>query len=365
MAARAILESRGSAARLYRNALVFLAADRNRLQDLDEAIRKHLAWISILAEQTQLNLDPQQVAQADSQRKLANDAVMARIPETYQWLLVPIQPSPHASVEWQAHKLGGQDGLAVRASKKLKNDELLLTAFAGTRLRMELDRVPLWRGKHVAIRQLVEDFGSYLYLPRLKDSSVLTAAIRGGIGLLTWETEGFAFADGFDEATGRYRGLVTGQPVSIDADSTGLLVKSDVARLQLDADRAASSGHTGGGADQPGVASGGKAVGGTGSGTSGPMGSPGSTTSSTPPHAAQPRRFHGSINLDATRVGRDAGRIAEEVISHLAGLVGAEVTVTLEIDASIPGGAPEHVVRTVTENSRTLNFTVGSGFEKE
>jgi len=52
------------------------------------------------------------------------------------------------------------------------------------------------------------------------------------------------------------------------------------------------------------------------------------------------------------------------VIAHLSGLVGAEVTVTLEIEARIPSGAPDHVVRTVTENSRTLKFT-SHGFEKE
>jgi len=70
------------------------------------------------------------------------------------------------------------------------------------------------------------------------------------------------------------------------------------------------------------------------------------------------------VTLDPTRVGRDAGRIADEVIAHLAGLVGADVKVTLEIEAEIPSGAPENVVRTVTENSRTLKFTT-HGFEKE
>ena len=63
-------------------------------------------------------------------------------------------------------------------------------------------------------------------------------------------------------------------------------------------------------------------------------------------------------------MGRDAGRIADEVIAHLAGLVGAKVTVTLEVDAEVPTGAPEQVVRTVTENCRTLKFS-SQGFEKE
>ena len=40
------------------------------------------------------------------------------------------------------------------------------------------------------------------------------------------------------------------------------------------------------------------------------------------------------------------------------------MTVTLEIDADIPAGAPDHVVRTVTENSRTLKFN-SHGFERE
>jgi len=51
------------------------------------------------------------------------------------------------------------------------------------------------------------------------------------------------------------------------------------------------------------------------------------------------------------------------VVQHLSGLLGAEVTVTLDIDAEIPSGAPDDVVRTVTENCRTLKFE-NSGFEE-
>ena len=91
------------------------------------------------------------------------------------------------------------------------------------------------------------------------------------------------------------------------------------------------------------------------------------TTSRCPPDTVPqtgPKRYHGTVTLDATRVGRDASRIADEVIAHLVGLVGATVTVTLEIEAEVPAGAPDHVVRTVTENGRTLKFT-SQGFERE
>ena len=62
------------------------------------------------------------------------------------------------------------------------------------------------------------------------------------------------------------------------------------------------------------------------------------------------------MRLDPARVGRDASRIADEVIAHLVGQVGAEVTVTIEIEASLQDGASDQIVRTVTENSRTLKM---------
>ena len=353
-AAKAILESRGSVPRIYRNALVFLAVDKTRLQDLDEAVRRYLAWESILGEREPLDLSPYQVKQAEIQKEAASSAVTARLPEAYQWLLVPGQTRPDAPIEWLAMRLSGQDTLAARASKKLKGDELLVTGFAATRLRMELDRVPLWRGDHVPIKQIVEDFARYLYLPRVGDPTVLLKAISDGVALLTWEHDAFALADSFDDEAKRYRGLRGGQLVSLpDADAPGLLVKPDVARQQLDAEKPQPGG--GGAAVHPGTGGEGPAPGG------GP--GPGTPPPDTPT-ATQPVRFHGTVPLDSARVGRDAGRIADEVISHLSGLVGARVTVTLEIQAEVPSGTPDHVVRTVTENSRTLKFT-NQGFEKE
>lgn len=83
-----------------------------------------------------------------------------------------------------------------------------------------------------------------------------------------------------------------------------------------------------------------------------------------PMEPAKPKRYHGTVALDPARVGRDASRVADEVITHLVGLVGSTVRVTLEIEAEIPDGAPNNVVRIVTENGCTLKFTSG-GFEKE
>jgi hypothetical protein len=47
-----------------------------------------------------------------------------------------------------------------------------------------------------------------------------------------------------------------------------------------------------------------------------------------------------------------------EVIAHLEGLVGANLTVTVEIDANISGGGPGSFVRTATENKRSKSLAV-------
>jgi hypothetical protein len=129
------------------------------------------------------------------------------------------------------------------------------------------------------------------------------------------------------------------------------LVKPDVARRQMEAEAqpTPSDSQRGTGTSAPGAEAAGF----------------GKTRGQHEPVTAPlPRRFHGTVRLNPNRVGLDASRIADEVLAHLVGQVGAEVTVTLEIEATLPNGASGQIVRTVTENSRTLKFT-SQGFENE
>ena len=156
--------------------------------------------------------------------------------------------------------------------------------------------------------------------------------------------------ESFDEATQRYRGLRAGGLVNISAeDSTGFLVKPDVASKQIEAESVIASTPQSPAAPE---------------GTATPPGSEHPIPGAGAAAARKPKRFHGTVTLDPARVGRDAARIADEVISHLASLVGSSVQVTLEIEAEVPGGVPHNVVRTVTENARTLKFD-NQAFETE
>ena len=377
------LKSHGQGPRRYRNAVVFLAADQARLEELRRAVAQYLAWRSIENEAEQLNLDAFQTNQARTRHKSADETVEARLNETYCWLLIPTQHEKLGAPELVAQRIGGgEEHLAVRAAKKLRADGQLNTDYGPTALRLELDRVPLWRGDHVSVRQLWEDFAQYLYLPRLRDADVLLAAVQKGAADLAWEQETFAYAERYEEEPaltgeptlsgvgagggGRYVGLRAGQHTSVTL--SGLVVRPEAARRQLETERREQE------AQGVAGASGSRATGGAGPGAGGPASPPADVTTASKLEGGAVvgspvlRRFHGSVRLDSKRLARDAGIIAEEIVQHLVRQAelqqGGSVNVTLEIQATLPSGASDDLVRTVTENCRTLKFEEAS-FEEE
>jgi hypothetical protein len=202
---------------------------------------------------------------------------------------------------------------------------------------------------HLGVKKLWEYLCSYGYLPRLQDHDVLLEAIAEGLRSRDY----FAYA-GSVSASGRYEGLIFGQPTLADSlhlDELSVLVKPDVARAQQKADEEAEGSVP---EPEPPTVRPGREL--------GPDTRPKGGGAEPPKHVL--RRYHGSVRLDPERLVRDASRVAEEVVQHLVALRGAHVEVTLDIAAHMPDGAPEHVVRTVTENGRTLKFTT-QGFEDE
>jgi len=343
--ARQILEARAAGPRLYKNTLVFLAADKARLEDLQQAVRLFLAWSSIVKDKGSLNLDVTQSNQAEAQRSQSDQAVAARVPETYQWLLVPEQPDPKEPVRWKEVRLQGQDPLAARAARKLLAEEDLFPSMGGSRLQLVLNHIPLWRGNHVSVKQLVEDFAQYVYLPRVKDSSVIKGAIEDGVALMTWREDAFAYADSWDEEKKRYRGLKASQAITVSINDEALVVKSEVAREQLEREKEPAM-------TSPAQEKGGEA------------GEPTEPGGPAPAPARKVTRFYGKVVIDPLRAGRDASKIAEEVIAHLSGLVSSKVKLTLEVHAEVPEGITEDKQRIVNENCKTLKFEDFS-FEEE
>lgn len=363
VAAKDLLENRGNSPRQYRNTLVFLAPDARLMQHLDEAVRLFLAWDSINDErgEDRLDLSAGQVRQVANRLKQSQETLEQQMREVFCWLLVPGLSDPKGSEpEWQAIRLSGQEPLAERAWKRLAREQAVYKEMGGVVLRMELDRIPLWQGQHVEIRMLADYFAKYLYLPRLRDDSVLERAASEGVELLTWKTDTFAYADVWDEGKKRYLGLRAGVQVAIKCDGTGVLVTPQAAAAQQDAETSSQDKTSGAG----GAAGTGEPPAGNGGEGGRVADKPSAKGRSGPTEAAQPKRFYGSVKVDATRMSRDAGRLADEIVQHLAKQLMSNVEVRIEISAAAAGGYPENVVRTVTENCRTLKFD-NAGFENE
>ncbi len=377
--ARKMLAQRGNTPRSYSNTVIFLAADRPRLDELKQALRLSLAWESIEPDNEQLNLDAFSRNQVRKRTKEAKERVAGLIPETYVWLLVPEQPNPREKADrFGEYKLAQKERglLATYASSLLRTEELLITQLSGTRLRLELDRIPLWRGNHVSIKELTEYFAKYIYLLRLKNKTVLLEAIRDGVQAAQWQKETFAYAAGWSETQQRYQQLAAGTTAHIVVDGQSLLVKPTAAAKQFEAEarereeqearrRAALAQVQAVATQQEYVEL---------STTHAPQigeRSPGLTplsleveqTSPMPPYQEplvdrekQVQRFYGSVKINERRMGSEAGRVMDEIVKHLTSLSGASVKITLEIEGQIPSGIPDVIVRTIKENGKTLQF---------
>lgn len=345
-----VLDHRGNAPRLHRNMLVFAAFDENAHEDLMNSAKSYLAWKSIVDEKRQLNLDENQVKQATEQRDNALHSVDAQLARGYHWAIVPQQRPVQANGKWTIGEetldavntdgqLSSMGALAPRMAAALQSKGQLVGAWSPIFLTQELERWFWSQGlEHVSAKRLWEEnFSRYVYLPRLGNRDVFMKAVQDGAA----GQEFFGYALGIEGK--KYLGLSFGQrPQTVLLDDSAVIVRKDVAAAAV-----AMPGTGAQEAEGQGPVATGQGAGSTSEASGGPAATP---------RTKVMRRFYGSVKLNQLKVSSSAGQIADEVVKHLAGLVDAEVEVVLEVRATVPGGFPDTVVRTVSENARTLKF---------
>ena len=350
--AKEVFERCGSAQRSSRNMIVFLAPDSKRLVELEESVRSYLAWSWVDGRKVELDLSPQQVTQVYSNVARNDEDVAVRIAQTYHWVLVPEQPNPAAPAVISVEKTeGAETQLAERVTEKLTRSGLLTASIAARAIRLDLDQRlrSVWERGHISVGELWGYYCKYPYLTRLRDRSVLVDGMLSVLSTPAWELEGFALADYYDQAVGRYGGLVLPHSDAHFGQITDatLLVAPPVAIAQVEADMADAPS-----AEDETVAiprtSEGRALG----------------ESAQDNDPIRNTRFFGVYQVDPERYARDLTRVSQEILQQLAAVDGASLQVTVEVHAHTPEGFPEHKVRIVLENARTLNFSQ-SAFEDD
>ena len=338
------LEYRGSAPRMYRNMILFLAPDESVVSQLKQDMRMLMSWRAVDKEADSLNLDngqKKEVKEAIQQfEKIVND----RVQEAYQHLLVPTQHGT-SPIVWEKLVVQGENPVK-KAAQKLQSDDFMTDAFSPKILVQEMSQNNLWKdSEKLPIRELWEDYTRYLYLYRLADYSVLIKALEAGIK----SGDYFAYADGQD-STGRYQGLCFGDIGYLHITQDGYLVKTEAARQQIEKDNAEREAER-----QRNQGGNGAPVGGESDDTPDDrVSEPGQPPISTP--IKKNTHFFGSVKIDANKLGSTAGTINTEVLQHLSKLTGAQVNITLDIQVSIPDGVPDDIARTIRENCKVLKF---------
>jgi hypothetical protein len=336
-----------SSQRRYRNTLMFVAPDEQLLGTARDAMRKAIAWAEIAGDKRlQQQLPPAQMRDATEKAKGNRDGAAKAVRLAWNHVLFPVKAAT-AGVAFDLDHLSiaskDRDAIPAAVYEKAgpRGDGIAKERLGPDALALHL--MPLWAEErpHLSVSEVADWFASYAYLPKLRDRVVLDNAIRDAVGKLD---PAFGYADSFDDASGRYHGLVWAKGAPELFPSTALLVRSEVAAAL------ARPVTTPAGPDKVE-----------------PAGSVGLLVPSTPsgsPVASKPRRFFGAVELDMVRPVKAFDAVLNAVVMELQRTNGAKVKITIEIEAEAEAGFDEADVGVVRDNARQLKFrTDSTGFE--
>ena len=291
----------------------------------------------------------------------AASAVSAALVAAYRWGLAPSQPDPQdaANIRFTEFRTNVSDhGEIVNAAfARFIEDEALVEKISPASLaRLLQERVwgnPAY-GDHIDVNALWEMLTSYVYLPRLRNRSVLQLCIEEGV-----VAGAFGYARDYNPDTGEYRELRYEGPLHdpalgmvINENSGGLLVaparaaeekRRELERQQQDNGDRQETGGEGTYIVTP-----------PRGGTTETKDHP-STTTGTP----RPRRVRASKTARGDLSLDDFSNLRNDVIRVLRD-GGGEVTVTITIEASKNDGFDEGFIRPVRDNSGQLGLDFDS-----
>jgi uncharacterized protein len=236
----------------------------------------------------------------------------------------------------------GAAALGPEIERVCIDNVLVITTWSPIHLRGELQKL-YWKADKPAFRAMAfwEDTLRYVYLPRLKNRSVLEKAIIQGAASRDF------FGTAFGQSGENFEGFKFGDK-NVQLDDTLLLITPGVAKQYEAAHISPPTPIHGSDGDQPAAEPGGPT---TGPSVTPPL-VPTSTTSTTPKAHA----FIGTAEVSAATAKVRLVQIAEEIIGLLASDPQATVKVRVEIDAAFPDGVSDQIKRAVSENASTLNF---------
>ena len=345
-----ILRHRGDAGRVARNTLIFLAAKADEIRALRDAVRKRLAWFSIINGGDHghrvTEVTGERAAAAAESLRAADSEMHTAFVNAYRWTLAPTQPDPQkADYEFHTVQTPRSGGDVVQAAfDACLQEEQLADKIAPSQLVNFLDQW-VWPNESTSERVSIEALWAMLannvYMPRLRSKTVLQQCVFDGM-----EQGAFGYADAYRD--GEYANLRFRQaprsPGAVGESGDNVLVRPRQGAGDRGSGRRAGTGESGGVGPTPGQGVGTPGTGGLGGVTPWPDDP---TAPIGPVRLTVRKRVSGEISLD------DLGQLRDEIIANLL-RDGGEVTI--EITGRKPGGFSENAARPVRENSKQLSL---------
>lgn len=287
-------------------------------------------------------------AEANGRLAQAEQAVADTIKQAYRWILNPHQEFGSKDIEIETIPMDGDGTLAARATAKARSSEFVMSQYAASLLRGQIDRLHLWdQQPHIAVETVAGYFTQYLYMPRITSHDVIRGSVRALDNVLLRAQDGIAYADSWDPEAGRYRGLAL-DDVPRAVSNSGLIVDHRAAQEQIDREKAEDLG--GGGGSTGGGGAGGGAEGTETTKTR--VVGPGGGVTVGPTRAS---RFHATKAIDPRRAVRDMSGVSDDILALLT-TNGAAVKVTIDIESDMLARLSEDQVTAPKENLTTLGF---------
>lgn len=331
--AKNILENRGTVPRKWRNMLLFMAADAEKLIVLKDVVRDFLAWKAVIDESQHLNLDTLQLKDAKNNLDAAEKNFAMKVSQAYCKIFSPkCEDGNLNNFYFKVENIECTDESNISAAeKKFIYDENLLQSLGSEKLKDLLDRFILQENDFVKINQLWEYFATYYYLPRLVDVNVLFDTVRKGV-----KSETFALAE--DVQDGEFIDLKFGDNFFGQISKENFLVKAETAQKQLNLEKPepAIEDKLAPNNDFDNVSN--------------------DTDDSLPPPL--PKHFSMDVELDNIRYSKDLKKYIDEIASHLMNLPNAKTSIHVAVNISVPEGVPQNLKDIVTANC--LDLRVGA-----
>ena len=287
------------------------------------------------------HLEGARLDQTKDNLESAEDAVTNALFKAYRWALTPFQTDEReATYDFSTAETRPEDGrIMKRLRDKFIDDDAIVAKIAPDIFAVKLQQY-VWSSDayqdHIEIERLWELMTQNVYMPRLKDRSVLVTCIRDGI-----EAGIFGYARAYQD--GDYHNFRFGEQVDglrIEKGSTAVLITAELAKL-LKEERDKQQKPP----DAP------KPAPGTGKPTTGGTTTPGVKTS----QAQGPTHIVVTKALQLELAFSDEIDIIQDEIVRTLQADGGTVKVEITVTADKPDGFSENTTRAVKQNSQHLN----------